>query len=180
MEAVKNNVWFSLQIVAVLWGIYIIDALLPYRLTSFGIHPRSIFGLFGIIFAPFLHASVIHITANSFALFFLLSVALTYDRVRAFSAIGWIIVLGGLGTWFFGASGTHVGASGVIFGLIGYLLALFYYQKDVTSLVIAMLVLFMYGGSLIFSLIPMPGVSWTGHFFGLLAGVFAARKTSKA
>lgn len=183
MKFLRENVRFSINVILCLWLIFMFDKILPINLTQLGIHPRSLWGIPGIIFAPFLHGNMAHIIANSVALFFLLTISLTYDRARTFVTIFFIIVISGIGTWFFGGFGTHIGASGVIFGLIGYLLFLWFYQKDLASLIISTIILFSYGSSLIFGLIPTPGVSWTGHFFGFCAGAFSAellrRKESK-
>jgi membrane associated rhomboid family serine protease len=130
------------------------------------------------LLAPFIHAHFFHIAANSLTLLILLLITLTHNRSVAFGVILMIIIMGGLGTWLFGSSNSvHIGASGVIFGLIGYLLSLGYYQRDFKSAIVSLLVFFLYGGALIFAMIPTIGISWTGHVFGFLAGVYIAKKT---
>ena len=119
----RNNLLIALAVVGLIWAVYLVDMLLPGELARFGIRPRSLAGLWGIPASPFLHAGIPHLIANSGALFVLLVLALSVDRVLAAEAIVIIIVVGGGLVWLFGAPRTvHVGASGVIFGLIGFLL----------------------------------------------------------
>ena len=90
-----------------------------------------------------------------------------------------ILVLGGLGVWVFGRAAYHVGASGLVFGFFGYLVALAFYERSWQAFLVASLTLFYYGG-LIFGVLPTDEfVSWEGHLFGMLAGVFAARLLHK-
>ncbi len=90
-----------------------------------------------------------------------------------------VILLGGLGVWLFGASGYHIGASGLIFGYIGYLLARGYFERSVGSLAVAVIVALVYGGALWGVLPGQPGISWQGHLFGAIGGVVAARALSE-
>jgi membrane associated rhomboid family serine protease len=84
-------------------------------------------------------------------------------------------LVSGLGIWLFGGANTvHLGASGVIFGLLGALLARAYFERSWVALGLAVVAAFLYGGML-WGLLPgMPGVSWLGHFFGFFGGVLAA------
>jgi membrane associated rhomboid family serine protease len=105
----------------------------------------------------------------------LLWLALTYSRIQAVEAIIIIVMVGGGLVWIFGAAGTvHVGASGVIFGLIGFLLFSAVFTRDIKSFLVAIVVLFFYGGAMLTGFVPTPGVSWSGHVFGFLAGILAA------
>jgi len=86
-----------------------------------------------------------------------------------------ILVVGGLGVWVFGRAAFHIGASGLVFGYFGFLVAIGVYERSLSGLAIASLTLFYYGG-LIFGVLPTNSfVSWEGHLFGLLAGILAAR-----
>ena len=86
-----------------------------------------------------------------------------------------IVLLGGVGVWALGRDSYHVGASGLVFGYFGYLLAIGWYDRSLMSIIIAVFVFFIYGGLLWGVLPTVPFVSWEGHLFGLLAGVIAAR-----
>ena len=86
-----------------------------------------------------------------------------------------VIGVGGVGVWAFGRSAIHIGASGLVFGYFGYLVARGWYERKISSILVAIVVIVLYGG-LIVGVLPTPGlVSWEAHLFGLLSGVMAAR-----
>jgi len=161
--------------VALLWVIQVINLLSGYKLNSWGIHPRELSGLGGILLAPFLHAGFYHLISNSVPMLILL--ALVY--MSSARALVWVsisgILLGGLGVWVLGSNGYHVGASGLIFAFWGYLIADAWFRRSVWSILISVITLLLYGG-LLFSLFSYrPYVSFSSHLFGLLAGVITAR-----
>ncbi len=177
-----------MALVAVAWAIEIVDAITHVGLSafgmrvrsvswldSFGIAPRSLSGLLGIFFAPFLHGSFAHLIANTVP-FLTLGFLVMLRGLGTFIGVTLtIMVLGGLAVWLFGASNSvHVGASGVIFGYIGYLVARGYFERSFGSIAIAVLVAVVYGGALWGVLPGNPRISWQGHLFGFLAGVVAA------
>lgn len=151
------------------------DAVLPGHLGH-GIVPRTVYGLSGIVMAPFLHANLQHLLANTIP-FVILGAVILLRGARAFITVAIVSALiAGLGTWLFGAPGTmHIGASGVVFGFFGYLLFRAAYDRRLSSFLIALVVALLYGGSLLMSIIPAQGISWSGHLFGFLGGVAAAR-----
>jgi membrane associated rhomboid family serine protease len=171
----RKNLQISLVTVAFLWLVYFINRTLVIDLRLFGLIPRYINGLWGILFGPFLHADIQHLTANTGALFVLLTVSLSYSRKMTLKALLVIMLLGGVMVWLFGRGGTiHIGASGIIFGLIGYLMCLGVFRRDWKALIISIAITIVYGGALHSLLIPIPGISWTGHLFGFMSGVLAA------
>jgi membrane associated rhomboid family serine protease len=175
MREIISSFKMSIGVLAAIWIVYFASLILPFDLQSMGIRPWRINGLFGIFLAPFIHANIGHLIANSLALFTLLIIAFSHNQSLAFRAVIVIIALGGMGTWIFGGSNSvHIGASGVIFGLIGYLLFIGYYQRDLKSIFISVFIFFTYGATLIFALIPAFGVSWSSHFFGFIGGICAA------
>jgi membrane associated rhomboid family serine protease len=172
---IRQNLIIAGVVVGVMWGVFVIDLILPVSLTQFGIRPRRLDGLWGLIFSPFLHANLRHIMANTGAVFILLTLSLSFSRIYTVEAVILIAGVGGGLVWLFGRSGTvHVGASGIIFGLIGFLLFAGVFLRDLKSLLVSVVVLFLYGGVILIGFVPMPGVSWTGHVFGFLSGVLAA------
>ena len=167
--------------VALIWAIFLIDAVLPLDLRGLGIRPRSLFGLWGIPLAPFLHANLHHIIANSGALFVLLALSFSYSRKLTAGALVIIIFLGGGLVWLLGGSNTvHVGASGVVFGLIGFLIFAGYWRRDWLALLIGAVVLFLYGGVILSGFVPHQGISAISHVFGFVAGAAAAWVTGAA
>ena len=162
-------------IVALLWGIECVNALLEHRLNRWGILPRTWAGLVGIPLSPFLHGSFAHLILNTVPLVTLGSFVAFYG-VRLFVAVSlWITLLSGTALWLFGRSAYHVGASSVLFGYFGYLVARGWYERSVTALLVALLTLVLYG-SIVWGVLPTRSyISWEGHLFGLLAGVLVAR-----
>ncbi len=170
-----DNVEIAVLCIASLWAIYFIGLFLPFDLQSHGIRPRSLSGLQGLIFSPFLHGGWRHLVSNSLALGPLLFISLTYSRKMTFEAVFLIALLGGGATWMFGSGNTvHIGASGIIFGLIGYLLAIGLFRGELSALVVSIVVAFYYGWALFSLFVVLPGISWAGHFFGFAAGISAA------
>jgi len=171
----KAHLKTAAMAVALIWIVFLVDTILPLDLRHLGIRPRHLGGLIGIPLAPLLHGSLNHIIANTGALFVLLLLTLAAAPRQAASAIAVIVFLGGVMVWLFGSGRTvHIGASGLIFGLIGFLVCIGLFRKEWTALAISLLVLVLYGGALMSLLIAAPGISWSGHFFGFLSGVLAA------
>ena len=149
-------------------------------LDRFGIAPHQLIGLRGILFAPFLHGNFPHLIANTVP-FLILGWLVMLQETSDF----WIVtiitmIVGGLGVWLFAAPGSlHIGASGLIFGYLGFLLLRGYFQRNVASILLSIVVGVVYGG-LIWGVLPtQPGISWQGHLFGFLGGVLAARMIAK-
>ncbi|NNA53753.1 rhomboid family intramembrane serine protease [Pseudomonas lactis] len=145
-----------------------------YSLMAFGLVPRTLHGLFGILTSPFLHASFAHLSANLIA-FLVLGTLVILDGLHRFIAVSAIvIVLGGALVWLFGFAGVHVGASGWVFGLWAYLLSRAWFHRSWSNLLTAAVVALLYGG-LIVGFLPRQGISFEGHLFGALAGFIAAK-----
>jgi membrane associated rhomboid family serine protease len=180
VSTVKSQVLILGTLVAIMWGTEILDvSVFRNGLDSFGILPRNPIGLRGILFAPFLHGGFAHLQANTIP-FVILGWLILSEGIAHFAIVSIIcMVVGGLGTWIFGAPAFHIGASGVIFGYLGFLLARWYFDRSIRSAIIALVVGSTYGTVLWGVLPSMPGVSWEGHLFGFLGGIIAARSISK-
>lgn len=163
--------------VGLMWILELVDlVVLGGRLNNYGISPRSIVGLRGILFAPFLHGSLSHLIANTIP-FLILGWLIMLRSVSDFFLVTAItILIGGLGVWLFAAPYTiHIGASGLVFGYLGFLLLRGYFERSAVSIVLSVLVGLLYG-SLIWGVLPsLPGISWQGHLFGFIGGGLAAR-----
>ena len=175
VKKARTNFETAIIAVVALWLVWLADVLLPVDLRQYGIRPLEVSSLPGILLAPFLHANLPHLIANSGAFFVLLLVSLSFSRRLTIRAAYGIILLGGSMVWFFGSPQTvHIGASGLIFGLIGFLLFAGFFRREWTALFVSVIVFLLYGGALLSLLTYIPGVSWSGHFFGFGAGVLAA------
>ena len=162
--------------VAVLWIVWFVDLVLPFNLTDWGVHPRTIRGLVGIPLMPFLHCGFGHILGNSIPLAILLAL-LAGSRANSWHVVVELILLGGGLLWCFGRSGAiHVGASGLIYGLIAFLIVAGLLEKRLVPLGVAILVGFLYGTTLVFGVLPSFNhqVSWDGHLFGAIGGAIVA------
>ena len=160
---------------ALMWVVEVADAI-AFDLDRHGIEPRQVDGLDGIVLSPFLHGGFGHLIGNTIP-FLLLGAAIALSglgRVAAVTAI--VALVGGLGTWLTGPEDTvHIGASGVVFGYAAYLVTRFWWTRRALDLGVALLVLGVYGTTLLVGFVPTPGVSWQGHLFGAVGGVAAAR-----
>ncbi len=160
---------------AIMWSVEGLDEfVLGDRLEREGIHPRSVEGLDGILWAPWLHSGWRHLISNSVPLAVLGTLTFSHGRHRGWTAVATIVVFGGSATWLFARSGNHIGASGLVFGLFGYLLASAIFARRLAALVTAIAAVMFYGG-LVWGFMPTPGVSWESHIFGFVAGVGCAR-----
>jgi membrane associated rhomboid family serine protease len=163
--------------VSLLWMIEIVDVFLfQGGLNSYGVRPRSLDGLEGILFMPFLHGSFAHLAANTLP-FVTFGWLIMLQEISDFFVVSAITILvSGLGVWLTGApNSVHIGASGLIFGYFGFLMLRGYFERSFTSIFVSLIVGFFYG-SLISGVLPsQPGVSWQAHFFGFVGGVLAAQ-----
>lgn len=166
-------VWM-VALAGVLWLVQAVNSV--HRLTEFGLVPRSAEGLRGVLFQPFLHASNEHLASNTLPLVVIGWVVLLAG-VRTWWLVTAIVVVGGgLLTWTIAPSGqVIVGASGVVFGWLGFLLARGAFSRDGRSVALSVIMLAVFG-SLLFGLLPTvsAGVSWQAHLSGFVAGIVAA------
>jgi membrane associated rhomboid family serine protease len=158
--------------VASLWLVAGLDAILPIDFNRFGLRPRDVSGLIGIPLMPFLHGSWGHLLSNSVPLFILLTL-LAGSRVNSRAILVGLIATGGVLLWLFGRSNTHIGASGLVYGLVAFLMASGFFERRPIAMLIAIIVGFLYGMTMLWGILPTAGkgISWDGHLFGALAGI---------
>lgn len=172
-----------LTFVALLYLIEIVDTLTGHALDRNGIRPLRTDGLSGVLFAPLLHADWAHLLANTVPLLVLGFLVTLAGMSRFVWATAIIWVLGGLGTWLIGGLGgcalptNHIGASGLIFGWLAFLLVFGWLTRHLWWILISLVVAVVYGG-ILWGAVPVldrcGGVSWQGHLTGAVAGVLAA------
>lgn len=162
-------------VLAALYALQLVNWLSGYRLNRLGLIPRNLVGLRGILLAPVLHADFNHLFFNSLPLFTLLGLLFNRGVAETAQLTLQLMVLGGGLLWLIGQRGIHIGASGLIMGYIGYLLAEAYFNPSVVTILVAGVVLFYFGSSL-FSIFPQANkqVSWQGHLTGLASGIIVA------
>lgn len=165
----------ALAFTVLLYLVELVDVVLPADLDQGGILARDLSGLDGVIWAPLLHAGWGHLFSNTVPVlvFAFLAMAAGIGRWVLVTAIIW--VLSGIGVWLVAPTGpVTVGASGLAFGWLAFLLVRGIFNRAVGQILVAVVLLGIWSGML-WGLLPGdPGVSWQGHLFGALSGVFAA------
>jgi membrane associated rhomboid family serine protease len=177
-QQLKASAYWIFGLILIVWAVEVVNLLLGHRLNLLGILPRTIAGLPGIALSPFLHHGIPHVLLNTIPLVILGGLVIL-QGTRVFLEVSLVIILvSGVGVWLFGRSGYHVGASGLIFGYFGFLIARSWYKRSVSSILIALVTIVLYGGILLGVLPTRAGMSWEAHLFGLLGGILAARLVS--
>jgi membrane associated rhomboid family serine protease len=164
----------ALAFVALLWLIQMFNWTLDLELQRFGVRPREWQGLIGVFLAPLLHANFWHLLANSLPLIVLGSVVLHLYPQAALRVLIAVYAGPGIAVWLFAKGGVHIGASGMAYGLVAYILVAGLIRRDRRAIAASLLVCFMYG-ALVWGVLPIePGVSWETHLAGALIGIVLA------
>jgi membrane associated rhomboid family serine protease len=164
-----------LTLVAVCWVVFVVNNLiLRGALTHYGVIPRRLASLPGIIWSPFLHVSFAHLAANTLPLLILGAILCARSEAEFIGVTAVGVLLGGALTWMLARNADHVGASGLIFCYFGFLTSRAWFDRTILTFCLALICLVVYGGILIGLLPVVPGVSWEGHIAGLLAGIASA------
>lgn len=174
-----SRIGSGLQLLALLIGLMwlseFVDTALDNRLDGYGIVARQPDGLIGILTAPFLHLGFGHLISNTLPLVTLGALIAVSGALRLFAVTAVVVALGGLGTWLVSPPNTvTIGASGLVFGYAAYLIARGLFNRRITQVLLGVVVVLVWGSALLGGLLPQDGISWQGHLFGAIAGVFAA------
>jgi membrane associated rhomboid family serine protease len=177
-DAVRETLISILIFIGLIWAVFLLSWLIA-PITEYGLQPRSLKGLIGIATMPFLHANLGHIVANTIPLLVLLFL-LAGSRAQSWAIVIEIVALGGVLLWIFGRKANHIGASGLVFGLISFLIFAGVFERRFVSIAIALVTLLLYGGSLLWGMLPVQqGVSWDGHLCGAIAGGLLAFQVAR-
>jgi len=183
MESLKSqstkfasSVKYTLIILLMLWSIHVFQwALGVHTLYLYGgVFPRSIDGLRGILLSPFLHGSFMHLISNSAPLAVLLVMILFFYRKIAWLSIFLIYLFSGIMVWLFARPVYHIGASGVIYGLVAFVFWSGIFVRNVKSIVLSLIVAILYSGMFLGVLPNEEGISWESHLLGGIVGIFVA------
>ncbi len=162
--------------IGVIWGAFILNWIVfLVDFNSFGLAPRTLWGTVGIVSMPLLHSGWGHLLSNTVPLFILLAF-LAGSKARSWEIVAEIVVASGVLLWIFGRNATHIGASGLVFGLVAFLIASGLLERRVIPLIVSFAVGILYGGTLIWGVLPGTNsqVSWDGHLCGAIAGGLSA------
>jgi|TARA_B110000093_G_scaffold62587_1_gene67750 membrane associated rhomboid family serine protease len=165
---------YPILFVILIWLIFWVEFRFNVDLKSFGIQPRKIEGISGIIFSPFLHSSLEHLFNNSIPLFLLSSAIFFFYRNISWKIIFLGIFLSGLLTWIIGRDSTHIGASGLIYVLISFIFFKGIISKNFNLMALSLIVVFIYGGTIWYVFPIKNNMSWEGHLSGFMIGVLLA------
>jgi membrane associated rhomboid family serine protease len=161
--------------IAAIWAVFMLEVAVPQTEAWLGLVPRTLRGTIGIVGMPLVHASLGHLVANTIPLAVLLAL-LAGSRAESWQIVAGIVVIGGALLWAVGRPAIHVGASGLIFGLIAFLILSGLLEKRPVPLLVSLIVAVFYGGTLVWGMLPLGGgdISWDGHLCGAAAGVLSA------
>jgi len=164
----------ALGFVALIWLIQLLNWGLDLELERFGVRPRQLAGLPGILLAPLLHGSFAHLATNSLPLLVLGTGMLYLYPSSALKVIPAVYLGPGIAVWLFARASVHVGASGLVYGLVSYIFVAGVIRRDTRAIAASLLVSFLYG-SLAWGVLPIkPGVSWETHLAAALIGLVLA------
>ena len=171
----KAVIYLPLFFVLTLWSVFWYELHFNHSLSHFGVYPREVFGLKGILFSPFLHGDIEHLTNNSVALLVLLPILRYFYKEQSFVVLFLGILFSGLGTWLLGRPSYHIGASGLIYALVSFIFFKGIFTKYYRLVALSFTIVILYGGS-VWYMFPnvKEGVSWEGHLAGFLVGLALA------
>lgn len=174
---VKKRLVVPFKFISIMWIVFILNSILPINLNHFGLVPRTEYGLIGIFTSPFLHANLSHIVNNSIPLFALLAITGAFYGDRMYWILFLNISIGGMLEWLFARSACHIGASGLIYGLVGFLIAYGIFQRKVVPMLLSLGIGLYYGLTMWSGMLPTQAsnISWEGHLFGAIGGVITAK-----
>lgn len=168
----KQSITIIVSFLLLIWISFFLSLVIPIQ--QFGLVPRTIPGLFGIISAPFIHGSLSHLIGNSISFTIFAFVLSTLEGNKMFAKVIFMIAIGGVLTWIMGRSAIHIGASGLIFSLWGYMLFAGWFSRKLKYILVSFGLIFFYSG-MIFGVLPgKVGISWEGHLFGFIAGIIVS------
>lgn len=169
-----DSLILPLFLAVILWVIHIVTFVGGFDLAFLGVFPKNLSGIVGIFTGPFIHGDFAHLTANTFPLIFLTWMLVYFYKDVAYKSIALIYVLTGAMVWCFGREVHHIGASGVVYGLVAFVFWSSLFVKDERSIVLALIVTVLYSGMFPGILPNQEGISWESHLLGALVGIAVA------
>ncbi|WP_461532328.1 rhomboid family intramembrane serine protease [Sinomicrobium sp.] len=168
------TILYPFLFVVLAWVVYWIQIRFSYDFTSFGIYPRKLSGLKGIVCSPLLHGSVQHLYNNSIPVLVLGGILLHFYRHQSLRVLLYGLLLSGILTWIIGRPAYHIGASGLIYTLFSFIFFKGIVARHYRLVALSLLVVFVYG-SMLWYVFPIDNnVSWEGHLSGFISGLILA------
>lgn len=178
----KDNVWketissivFPLGFVGVMWIVFLLQTFVGFSYKVHGIIPRKIYGLKGILTAPLLHGDIGHILSNTVPFIALSSILFVLYKRVAYGSFFMIYFLTGILVWLLAKPANHIGASGIVYGLVAFIFWTGIFRKNRKAIVLSLLVLVVYSGYFVGIVPGKEGISWESHLLGALSGIVTA------
>lgn len=171
----KSNVLIiPLLVIILIWVIYYVEISLGFNFNKYGIYPKSIIGLRGILFSPFIHNNATHLFNNSIPLVVMLGCLYFFYQKIANKVLFIGLVLTGLLTWVIGRPSYHIGASGIIYLLVSFIFFSGIFRKHFRLIALSLVVVFLYGSMIWYVFPTSERISWEGHLSGFLVGFIFA------
>lgn len=160
--------------VSIIWSVHIYKHITGYTLSSYGIYPRAMDGVLGIFTGPLVHSSWEHLLSNSVPLFVSTSLIHFFYKRVAWASLLFIYPLTGFLVWLFARQVYHIGASGVVYGLIAFIFGSGIFRRNIKSIILALVVTILYSGYIAGVLPYKEGVSWESHLLGAITGLLVS------
>lgn len=170
----KNVLWVPIVAIVAIWLIYWVEITFGYNFNTYGILPREIKGLRGVLFSSFIHSDASHLSNNSIPLFVLLASLFYFYRKIAHKVLIYGLLFSGLFCWIIARDSYHIGASGVIYLLFSFIFFSGIIRKHYRLIAMSLVVIFLYGGMIWFIIPTEDRISWEGHLSGFLIGLLFA------
>ena len=170
-EFTTGVVGYPLLFVLLIWIVYWFEIRFGFDFNRWGVYPRTLKGLRGIVFSPFIHSGIKHLFSNTVPLLVLSMSLFYFYRKISWQILLYGLLLAGIITWLIGRPSYHIGASGVIYMLAAFLFFKGIFSKYYRLIALSLIVVFLYGGMLWFVTPVDPEISWEGHLSGLISGL---------
>ena len=174
LHSFKRRLRWPIVFILIMWLVFFFSIIFHIDLGNWGVFPRHIEGLPGIFTSPFIHANIKHILSNTVPMMGMLTIMVMFYPRVAVKAFLMIYVLTGLSVWLFGRSVYHIGASGVVYGLVAFVFWSGVFRRSLESIVLALIIVILYTPMFAGILPNQEGISWESHLLGAFVGVFTS------
>ena len=165
---------YPILFVLIIWLVFWFEVRFGFNFSKYGVYPQTLKGLRGVVLSPFIHGDLKHLYHNTIPLFVLSAALLYFYRAIAWKVLFWGVLLSGILTWCIGRPSFHIGASGLIYVLVSFTFFKGVFAKHYRLIALSLLVVFLYGSMIWYTLPIEQGISWEGHLSGLIVGLFFA------
>ena len=165
---------YPIAFVLIIWLVFWFEIRFRFDFTNFGVFPRTLSGLKGVLFSPFIHSGIEHLYHNTIPLFVLSTAVFYFYKPIAWKVLFYGILLSGFLTWLIGRPAFHIGASGLIYVLVSFTFFKGIFAKHYRLIALSLLVVFLYGSMIWYTMPIKEGMSWEGHLSGLITGILFA------